>query len=303
MRSTGRKLGYAALVFAGVLVVAAGAVFGITEVRIGRKYGEVATRPLVLPADEAGIEIGRRIAATRGCLDCHGPGLGGQPVMQEAGIANLYASNLTRGEGGVAPLYDAGSWARAIRNGVGADGRALLLMPSQEYQGMSDQDVAALIAYIEAAPPLDHLQPVSSVGPLGRVLFLAGQIPLLPAEVVDHDVEPPRAVERGVTVEYGKYLAAACAGCHGPGYSGGRMPGAPPDFLPAANITPDRKTGIGAWTEADLFRALREGKRPNGTELDGRFMPWRMTAELTDDEIRAIWLFLRTLPAKPAGNH
>jgi mono/diheme cytochrome c family protein len=48
---------------------------------------------------------------------------------------------------------------------------------------------------------------------------------------------PVRAVERGVTVEYGRYLAAGCVGCHGAGYSGGKIPGTPPDFLPTANLT------------------------------------------------------------------
>ena len=297
-----RKLGYAALALAGILIVASGAVFGITEIRITRKYDDVAVRPLALPTDSASIALGNRLATIRGCFGCHGPDLSGSPVIDNGMIAKLYASNLTRGEGGVAGHYDSGLFARAIRNGIGWDGHALLFMPSQEFHGMSDEDVGALIAYIESVPAVDHVQPKSSVGPLGRALFLAGQVELVPAEIVDHDAVPVASVERGVTVEYGRYLAAGCAGCHGKGYSGGKIPGTPPDFIPAANLTPDPATGLGDWTEADLFRALREGKRPDGTELDGRFMPWRETARFTDDEIRAIWLFLRSLPAAPAGN-
>jgi mono/diheme cytochrome c family protein len=297
-----RKLGYGALAVAGILIIASGAVFGITELRMDRKYDDVPVRPLALPADSAAIAYGARLATLRGCVGCHGPDLSGSPVIEDGMIARLYASNLTRGEGGVAAHYDAALFARAIRNGVGWDGRALLFMPAPEFHGMSDEDVGALIAYIEGIPPVDHVQPPSSVGPLGRALFLAGKVDLVPAEHVDHDDVPVASVERGVTVEYGRYLAAACAGCHGAGYSGGKIPGTPPDFIPAANLTPDRESGLGSWTEADLFRALREGRRPDGTELDGRFMPWRETARFTDDEIRAIWLFLQSLPARPEGN-
>lgn len=296
-----RRLRSLAIAVAGLLVAAVGAVYGITSVRMGKDYGNVATRPMVLPADPETLEYGRRLATIRGCAGCHGPDLGGHAVIEDAMVAKLYATNLTRGVGGVAAQYDVARWARAIRNGVGADGRALLFMPSQEYQGMSDEDVAALIAYMESAPPVDRTMPKTRIGPLGRALFLAGQIPLVPAEIVDHAAEPVRSVERGVTVEYGRYLAAGCVGCHGPGYSGGKVPGTPPDFLPATNLTPDPETGIGTWTEADFFRALREGKRPDGTELDV-FMPVRETSQFTDDEIRAVWMFLQTLPATPEGN-
>jgi mono/diheme cytochrome c family protein len=297
-----RKLGYIAIALVGLLVLAAGAVYGVSEVRIRKDYSRVATRPMVLPADSESIEYGRRIAAIRGCTGCHGPDLGGSAVIETAMVAMLYATNLTRGEGGVAGLYDAARWVRAIRNGVGADGRALLFMPSHEFQSMSDEDVAAVVSFIESVPPVDRTMPKTSIGPLGRVLFLTGQVQLVPAELVDHDAQPVRSVERAVTVEYGRYLAAGCAGCHGAGYSGGKIPGTPPDFLPAANLTPDPETGLGNWTEADLFRTLREGKRPDGTDLDGRFMPWREMAQFTDDEIRAIWLFFQSLPATAEGN-
>lgn len=297
-----RKLGYAAFAFAFVLIITGGALFGITERRIDRNYDDVAARPITVSHDSATIELGRRIATVRGCAGCHAPNLAGNAVIEDALVARLYASNLTRGDGGVAVHYDPALWARAIRNGVGWDGRALLYMPAQEFHDMSDEDVGALIAFIESVEPVDHVQPRSSVGPLGRALFLAGKVPLVPAEIVDHADEPVPAVERGVTVEYGRYLATACAGCHGNGYSGGKIPGTPPEFIPAANLTPDPETGIGNWTEADLFRALRQGKRPDGTDIDGRFMPWREASQFTDDEIGAIWLFLRSLPPTPAGH-
>src|SRR6266536_577076 len=74
-----------------------------------------------------------------------------------------------------------------------------------------------------------------------------------------------------VTPEYGQYLAdnAGCPSCHGPGLSGGKIPQAPPDTVPAANIT---SAGLGAWSEADFLKALRTGMRPDGRVLN-TFMP------------------------------
>ena len=75
------------------------------------------------------------------------------------------------------------------------------------------------------------------------------------------------------------------------------MPGAPPDFPPATNITP---TGIGTWTEAQFMQAMRTGVRPNGTPIDP-FMPWSYVGQLTDDELKALWTFLKSVPAKDSG--
>ncbi len=190
---------------------------------------------------------------------------------------------------------------RAIRHGVGPDGQALIFMPSYEYYFFNDADLGAMIAYIKGTPPVDSDLPPIQVGPLGRILFLAGQFPLLAAEDINHDSPRPAPVERGATVQYGAYIAVGCTGCTGEGFSGGPIPGTPPDFPPATNITPDTTTGLGAWTEADFFRALREGKRPDGTEIDP-FMPWQNSGQMADDELSALWLYLQTVPPKAYGN-
>jgi hypothetical protein len=77
----------------------------------------------------------------------------------------------------------------------------------------------------------------------------------------------------------------------------GKIPGAPPDWKPAANITP---IGIGHYTEADFVNALRTGKRPGGTPID-TLMPWRLTKEMSDVELRAIYAYLKTVPAREYG--
>jgi mono/diheme cytochrome c family protein len=106
-------------------------------------------------------------------------------------------------------------------------------------------------------------------------------------------------VPADTTAAYGKYIAdiAGCHGCHGYGLSGGRVAG-PPGLPPASNLTP---AGIGSWTEVDLTRAMREGKRPDGSQLN-EFMPWKVFRGMTDAEIHAMWLYLRSVPPKPFGN-
>lgn len=174
-------------------------------------------------------------------------------------------------------------------------------MPSYEYVYLTDADLAALVAYLRSLPPVDRTLPESQIGPMARLLYVAGRLDVLvPAAMIDHEVTRPADVIPGPTVEYGAYLSVVggCSGCHGPGLSGGRIPGTPPDFPPATNITP---AGIGSWTEEDFFVALREGRRPDGSTIDPR-MPWAYTAQMTDDEIRALWLYLRTVPPRETGS-
>jgi hypothetical protein len=98
---------------------------------------------------------------------------------------------------------------------------------------------------------------------------------------------------------YGQYLANAggCTSCHNPAMSGGGVAG-PPGSPPPPNLT---LGGIPHWTEADFVRALREGKTPDGRDLNNNFMPWRSSGRMTDAEIHALWLWMRSLPAKQLG--
>jgi mono/diheme cytochrome c family protein len=282
-----------------VLVLLGAGVYGYTEYRMGRTY-DVPRNAFVATADEALIERGRHIATIRGCVDCHGPAMSGRLFVDAPPVFTLFASNLTSGEGGVAPDYTDADLAVAIRHGVNPEGKPLKFMPSHEFNVLSDEDVGAIVAYIRSLAPVDNVLEESSVGPVGRLLFLAGELPLIPAEVIDHQAPRARAPAAGRTPEYGAYLATTCTGCHGAGYSGGPIPGTPPDFPPAANITPHPETGIGAWTEQDFFRALREGVRPDGSRLL-REMPWPIIAQMTDDELGAVWAYLRTVPASEYG--
>jgi mono/diheme cytochrome c family protein len=201
----------------------------------------------------------------------------------------LVARNITRGTGGVPANYTDTDWVRAIRHGVSTDGKPLVVMPSTDWWHLSDEDLGQIVAYVKAQPPVDNELPDISIKPVGAVFALLGQLPgVLPAEDIDHATRPP-APPRGVTAEYGGYMAFSCEICHGPDLSGG------PNASGGLNITPGGD--IGEWTQEQFFTALRTGVRPDGEELDENEMPWRTIAKLTDDELTALWLYLRSIPA------
>lgn len=285
-------IGAGSLVFL-VLLLAAGIV-GFSTRALARTY-DVPDSPIDVVADDSALARGRHIAtAISGCAECHSPDLSGSVMIDDPAMGRIVASNLTTGRGGVLARYTDAQLERAIRNGVGADGRPLLIMPAQDFQHMSDDDVAALIAYLRSLPPVDKEHPERRLGPIGRVLVLT--VPeIMPASVVDHARASRSAPAPAVSVEYGAYLGdiAGCTGCHRPTLAGGPIPGGPPDAPPAANITP---AGIGDWSEADFIRALREGTRKDGTKINPA-MPWVFYRNMTDDELKAIWMFLQSVPA------
>jgi cytochrome c553 len=286
-------LGYGAAGVAGVLVLSAAGVYGVSEARLRKQYTLPSTA-LAIPTDSAALARGQHLVhSIAGCVDCHGENLAGSTIIESAALGNVYAMNLTRGKGGVGVLSDA-DYVRAIRHGVAPNGRPLKIMPSSDYMNLSDADLAAIIAYVKSVPPVDKELPPSTVGPLGRALFVAGKLPFLHAERVDHGRAHLVSVEATPTANYGAYLAAVgCKGCHGPALAGGKIIDGPPDWPPAANLTPAGPTK--SYSEEDFRRVLREGKRPSGIAVN-EVMPVRLTKRLSDDEIHAIYLYLRTLP-------
>lgn len=283
----------------GLLIVAVVVLYVVSSFRINATYDDIQAESIEIPTDEESIAWGEHVFAIRGCVDCHTDNLGGAPFIEDPAMGSLQASNLTSGNGGIANEYTTEDWVRAIRHGVGPDGKPLLFMPSHEFYFLSDEDLGAMIAYIKSVPPVDNDLPENSVGPLGRALFLAGEFPLLPVELIDHDAPRPEP-EPGVTLEYGEYLAVGCTGCHGPGFSGGPIPGVPPEWPPAANITPGGNPGN--WTEAEFIETMRTGLTPEGKQLNAEYMPWPNFAQMTDEELQALWLYLQSLPAKATGN-
>lgn len=294
LRWTGRTLTAVVL----LALVGAGGVYAASERKLRARY-ETDAPAVRVPTDSASLARGEHLVRNVvTCTLCHGEDLGGAVYASSAAIGTMAGPNLTRGRGGVGTDYTDMDYVRAIRRGVRRDGRSLIVMPSEVFTHLSQEDLGAVIGYLKQLPPVDREVPRSGFGPVGRALLATGKMNILVAGKTPR-FTPPESVARDTTPAYGKYLAdiSGCHGCHGFGLSGGRVAG-PPDLPPAANLTP---SGIGNWTEADLVRALREGKRPDGSSIND-FMPWTVYRGMTDTEIHAIWLYLRSVPAKPFGN-
>ncbi len=251
-----------------------------------------------IPTDAAAIERGGHLVRAVGtCATCHGDDLGGKVYAEMGPVGVVAGRNLTRGRGGIAGTFTDADWVRAIRYGVRRDGTSLIMMPSEVYTRFTDADLGAIIAYAKQVPPVDRTVPDSHFGALGRVLLAAGKLKILTAPKTFPEGTAARA-EPAVSPDYGRYLAdtSGCHGCHGYGLSGGKVAG--PEGLPlASNLTP---AGIGTWSEADFFRAIRDGRKPDGSAIN-EFMPWRSYSKMSDEELRALWLYLRSVPPKASG--
>lgn len=279
----------------GLIVIAMVAVYIISSARMNKSYA-IAQDDIPVSDDPEAIARGKHLVTSiADCTGCHGPNLSGEVMVDDVAFGRLTSSNLTAGQGGVGSIYSDADYIHAIRHGVRPDGSALLFMPSHEFNKLSGEDVAAIVAYVRTVPPVDNTPEEDRIGPLARLLYVMGQLPLVPAELVDHDAPPIMAVQAGETAAYGEYLAVVCSGCHGEELNGGPITGAPPDAPPAANLTQ-----LGEWQEEDFFRVLREGVGPDGLPVSD-FMPWKAFGNMEDSEIRAIWLYLQTLEPQPMG--
>jgi mono/diheme cytochrome c family protein len=274
------------------------AIYFVSWRAFGRTY-PFSDDAVAVPADAASIARGEHIFKALGpCATCHGPDAGGFVYADMGPVGVVAGPNLTRGRGGIGGTLTDADIVRALRYGVRRDGTSLVMMPSEVYTFMNDADTGAVIAYLRQVPPVDREIPPTRFGLLGRALFVFGQLDLLSAPKTHHPGKTA-ALAPVVSPEYGRYLASmsGCHGCHGPGLSGGNIPG-PPDAPMPANLTP---TALGSWTEADFVRAMREGRRPDGSAIDP-FMPWQSYAAMTNDELSALWMYIGSVPAREYGN-
>ncbi|MGH7731483.1 MAG: c-type cytochrome [Candidatus Eiseniibacteriota bacterium] len=248
------------------------------------------------------------------CAQCHGDTtqmvamMAGEDIPLSGGFhwaippGTFYARNITPDdETGLGHIPDS-AVARALRHGVGHDGRALL--PFMEVQGLADDDLAAVISYLRSQPPVHNPIPAHRYTLLGRAVkatVLANPVGLKEA--------PLAASPRGATVENGRYLAesvALCWACHtqrsnatgelvGPRYGGATGVEEPSDrghVWSPPNITADPTTGrLGAMTEDQFLARFRAGRL-----LPGSPMPWQGFQRTAEDDLRAIYRYLKTVP-------
>jgi len=267
-------------------------------------------------ADSAVVARGRYLVRdVVNCAQCHGDTtrmvalMAGEEVPLSGGFhwvippGTIYARNITPDdETGLGRIPDS-AVARALRHGVGHDGRALL--PFMEIQGLADDDLAAVISYLRTQPPVHNLVPAHRYTLLGKVVKAT-----VLANPVGAAETPPATSPSGATVENGRYLAesvALCWACHtersketgalvGPRYAGAtglEEPSDPGHLWSPPNITADPTTGrLGAMTEDQFVARFRAGRL-----LPGSPMPWQGFQRMAEDDLRAIYRYLKTVPA------
>lgn len=292
-----RIAGYAVAALLLVGGVAAASVYFVSSSKLEQTF-PVTARLVAVPSDASAIRRGEHIARTRGCVDCHGKDFAGAKVIEDGAMGRIHGPNLTPGRGSRTASFRDEDWVRAIRHGVGPDNHGLFVMPSEEYAHFSDEDLGALIAFMKSLPPVDRERVPTEYGPVTRVLLTMGKMNL-PAAVIDHTRIAPASVMKGATVEYGRYLANGCIGCHGQNFSGGKIEIGPPNWPMAANLTPHDSGNLARWSEADFVRAIREARRPDGSELNP-VMP-RGFAGMDDTELAALYAFFKSLPPATLG--
>ncbi len=243
------------------------------------------------------------------CFDCHSqavkdfmevkPGqapiftkLGSGRVLFQEGKARIVAPNITPDRETGAGTWTDDQFARAIREGIGHDGRTLFpLMPYQDFRSMSDEDLASVITYIRSLEPVRNPLPKTQLPfPLSRLINTAPQ-PVKRAIVEDDSTQIAR----------GRYLTELghCHNCHTPKKNGQPIPGMDfaggDDFgstVVSANITPD-PSGISYYDEKLFMQTLRTGHV--GARALYAPMPWWFFKNMTDDDMKAIFAYLQTV--------
>lgn len=248
--------------------------------------------PVAYRSDAAALERGRYLYASRGCVDCHGANGAGRTFVDD-GALTIAGPNITTGPGGVVAAYQPVDWVRAIRHGVTPQGRALMIMPSEDYNRFTDDDLAALVAHVRALPPQSGQGAVLKLPVPVKVMYGFGVIKDA-ASKIDHRLPPQAPVAEGVTIEHGRYVANMCIGCHGAQFAGGKIPGGPPDWPPASKLTPGEGSVMGRYPDAEaLIGMFRSGKRPDGSAV--QVMPFESLREMSETDLRALHLYLKGL--------
>ncbi|HET6362271.1 MAG TPA: cytochrome C [Gemmatimonadota bacterium] len=311
MRKALRALGWIATV---VLVVGLGAL-----VYLGLAYPKAEDPPAV--EIEATPELLARgdylFNYVTGCVVCHSPheptvagarvipgreGEGG-PEFPIGSAGTLYAKNITPAALGE---WTDGEIVRALRGGVSRDGSALFpLMPYFNFRRLSEFDLTAIVAYARTLAPRESEVPERELAfPMNLI------VRMMPGPAGPY----PAAPDPSNTVAYGEYLvtAASCGDCHSPmddrgsPLSGRELSGGNPFptgdgwVARTANITPDTETGIGSWSRERFVSIVRQRAAAAGSPLSESArlspMPWIAYAGMTDEDLGAIYDYLRTVP-------
>ena len=284
-----------------------------------KSYADTPYPDIQASTDPAMIERGRYLAyGPAHCGTCHVPmdrvwavEDGAQDLLSggwEMSIppGTFRAPNLTPHPTGIGQRTD-GELARAMRHMVGYDGRGLF--PFMPFQGLSDEDLTAVISFLRSQQPVEHTVVPQEPSFMGKAVLALGLIkPEGPSE------PPPARIQQDSTVAYGRYLAnfvANCVGCHtdrdlktgafiGTPFAGGFY--MEPDAFTegwsfvSPNLTPDPETGVMAsWDEATFVERFKDGRL-----IQGSHMPWGSFSRMDTVDLKALYRYLQSLP--PTAN-
>ena len=307
------------IVLAAVMVLIVG--IGVAAVKVlgPRAFLGPRSRPLTSRKFEttpARLERGKYLAGSIGCLYCHSPHDWSKPDdpildgMTGAGQqlpytdlpGKVFAANLTPDKETGAGSWSDDLFARAIREGIGHDGRALFeIMPYSHYRNMPDEDLASIVVYLRSLPAVRNAVPKTEIIFPVKYIMRNGPEPLA-APVPSPNISDP--------VKRGRFLVnlIGCTDCHTPvdnhhmpiegmEFSGGQVFHAPWGTIASANLTPD-PSGIPYYDEAMFIKVMRTGA-VQSRQLN-KTMPWSALRNLTDEDLSGIFAYLRTL--KPKGH-
>ena len=260
--------------------------------------------------DSAVIARGRHLVLGPGhCVDCHSPvknvdsllKLGQDPELSggnefDLPFGKFYTKNLTSDpETGIGSMTD-GEIARVLRYSVKKNGEAVL--PFMPFQDMSDEDLTAIISYLRSTKPVRKQIPDHDYNLMGKVIKAFMIKPAGPSGQIRS------AVWRDTTAAYGKHLVMAVANCNechtkrdaignyvGQPLAGGtefKEEGKPTLVTP--NLTPHPSGRIYGWSQETFIQRFRMGKT-----IPYSHMPWASYGRMTDDELKAIYNYLRTI--------
>jgi mono/diheme cytochrome c family protein len=204
-------------------------------------------------------------------------------------VVNFAVPNLTSDvETGLGGWSDA-EIARAIREGIGRDGRALEVMPAFNYHVMSDADISAVIAYLRSLPPVNNEIPEFNANAIGKVLLALN---LFMPEPVGAPITSVQYTPPNDSIEYGAYLTsiAACRDCHKTDLKGGELPQGgmhAPDITMSGNLK--------SWSDSDFLLAMQTGKLPEGRNMAPQ-MPYLEYGKMEERDLLAIFAYLQSLP-------
>lgn len=297
----------------GVVVILLGAGAAYIHFTGIPKYKATPPPELTVKADSAMVAEGKRLA-TMVCSQCHMAKNGlmeGQEMMDMPPVfGRAWAANITRDTKYGAGRYTDGELAYLLRTGIKRDGQyAPPWMP--KFPHLSDYDLHSIIAYLRSDAP--ELAASTKQQPISQPTFFAKFLAHVAFKPLPYPTEPIPPPSKEDKVAFGKYMATAkveCYGCHSPSFENSNVmePEKTPGYFSGGNpitdkeknvvfsrnLTPDKTTGIGNWTEEQFIKAVKYGIRDGKPALRYPMVPY---SAMTDEEASAIWAYLQTIPA------